>query len=95
MPLGTFHIGAKQRFLVALERTDEAGMIIAAERIRAAVAAAVIPAEDGLANQVTVSIGVAAVALPASESALQTTIAAADQHLYRAKNNGRNRVEGS
>lgn len=62
---------------------------IAAERVRVAFEAAA-SAPDGLGIPVTVSIGVAT-GLPTA--ALEKLIERADAALYRAKENGRNRVE--
>ena len=66
----------------------EDGMLVA-ERLRSAIAAAPIMAE-GKSLAVTVSIGIASAA---AGTPCDDLIAAADAALYRAKNNGRNRVE--
>jgi diguanylate cyclase len=74
-------------FLVLLPRTDEAGGAVIAEQLRAAV-------DDHLgagAPRVTVSIGVAALD-PFDAIALEQAYHRADQALYRAKQQGRNRV---
>ena len=60
-----------------------------AERIRAAVAAAPTPLPDGTALHVTMSIGVASLALGAT---LDAAMSDADRALYQAKHQGRNRV---
>jgi diguanylate cyclase (GGDEF)-like protein len=62
---------------------------IAAERVRAALEAASV-VYDGKRIAVTVSIGIAS---GAPKTALNSLIARADEALYRAKGNGRNRVE--
>jgi diguanylate cyclase (GGDEF)-like protein len=82
-----YRYGGEEFALLLRETTlDEA--IHVAERLRAAVAAVTVP---GYPVTVTTSIGVAQAASGmAEESAL---VAAADQALYCAKRNGRNRVE--
>ena len=78
-----------EEFAVLLPETDLAGAADAAERLRAAVAAAVVegaPAEI----QLTASFGVAR--LPPGPGTLQGMLAAADDALYRAKHEGRDRV---
>jgi diguanylate cyclase (GGDEF)-like protein len=74
---------------VALLPSTAPEAAIAAERVRAALAAASVTHEERRIA-VTVSIGVAAGA-PTTE--IETLIARADEVLYRAKQNGRNRVE--
>ena len=79
-----------EEFLLVLPRADIAGGRDVAERVRAAVAA--LPVIDAQAEQrVTVSLGVACSGPSGPESA--ALIEAADDALYRAKANGRNRVE--
>jgi two-component system cell cycle response regulator len=80
-----------EEFLVVMSGADAEDGMLVAERLRSAIAAAPIMAE-GQALPVTVSIGIAsAVAGTLSDD----LIAAADAALYRAKNNGRNRVEAA
>jgi diguanylate cyclase (GGDEF)-like protein len=76
-----------EEFLLVMAHTDAQGGAAAAEKIRAQVAAAPI----GPLQQVTVSIGVATVAPGLLDAA--PLVKAADQALYAAKRNGRNRVE--
>jgi diguanylate cyclase (GGDEF)-like protein len=78
-----------EEFLLLLPRADINGGRDVAERVRAIVAAAPI-VESSVAVDVTMSLGVACGDPGATEDGL---IKAADQALYRAKANGRNRVE--
>lgn len=68
-----------------------------AERIRQAVSEAPLEIPGGPSLNLTVSIGVAGLMLARNESDLKTAaerlLAEADAALYRAKQNGRNRVE--
>jgi diguanylate cyclase (GGDEF)-like protein len=80
-----------EEFVVVMSNTrrDEAGMV--AEKIRAAVAAAVVGrGADGEDVHITVSIGVAA--YPDDTTSAGELIALADRALYAAKHAGRNRV---
>lgn len=85
-----------EEFTVILPETALAGGVDVAERIRSAIENVRVTLETGEAVQITVSIGVVAFPLsgaaPRSEESL---IAEADQALYIAKNNGRNRVWAS
>jgi diguanylate cyclase (GGDEF)-like protein len=81
--------GGEEMALV-LPETDAAGARAIAERIRNAVAHARHQTDSG-ALQVTLSVGVAT--WPATDSDL--LLDAADKALYRAKQNGRNRVESA
>jgi diguanylate cyclase (GGDEF)-like protein len=74
---------------VAVLPVTSAEAAIAAERVRAALEAARVVC-DGNRIGVTVSIGIAS---SAPTVALNALIARADEALYRAKANGRNRVE--
>ena len=77
-----------EEFILLLPDTGAAGAVRAAENLRAAVAAMRV-APDGEAVEVTISFGCAE---HRNERNLESTIAAADAALYRAKGEGRNRV---
>jgi diguanylate cyclase (GGDEF)-like protein len=80
-----------EEFVAILPGTTAAGAAIVAENICEAVRSAAIPHERSPFGVVTVSAGVAA-AVPAGNHD-GTLFEAADASLYRAKANGRNRVE--
>jgi diguanylate cyclase (GGDEF)-like protein len=80
-----------EEFLLVFPRTSLAGAAIAAERLREAVRVTVLKMREG--TQIpcaTVSIGLAEMQ---SGQDVQRLLQVADTALYRAKHNGRNRVE--
>ena len=85
-----------EEFLVLLPGEDEAQARDVAERLRSAVEALAAPAV-GLGWPLTISIG-RSLLVPDSrpaEEQLSAAMLRADQALYRAKSEGRNRVEAS
>ncbi|MFN2381820.1 MAG: diguanylate cyclase [Guyparkeria sp.] len=78
-----------EEFIVLLPKMDIDGAERLAERLRAAVADTPV-AVDGKQIPVTASFGVAA--RDADATTLETLISCADQCLYRAKSDGRNRI---
>lgn len=83
-----------EEFAVLLHKTDAAGAINVAENLRTAVAQAFQkPTDSRLPCGVTASLG-CATAFPAGEQGPRILVQAADECLYKAKRNGRNRVEG-
>lgn len=79
-----------EEFVAVLPETDLEGARAVAEKIRAAVQALPLFADD--TQPLTVSIGVAVRTVQTDDS-LESLFKAADEALYNAKNNGRNRVE--
>ena len=80
-----------EEFVVLLPETHLEDAVSFGEKLRACIDAAPVMAE-GRALPVTVSVGTASLAHTAFKTPSEM-IAAADQALYRAKRNGRNRVE--
>jgi diguanylate cyclase (GGDEF)-like protein len=80
-----------EEFALILVKTDDAGAAETAERIRAAIAASPFRAPSGEEVRVSMSFGIAEYRKQARQ--LNELIAKADKALYRAKENGRNRVE--
>jgi len=79
-----------EEFMVILPGTDRRGAADVAERMRAAIAAARF---TGVAEANTISLGVASSETPADPAMeWDLLIKEADQRLYRAKNEGRDRV---
>lgn len=78
-----------EEFLIILPESDEAGALTVAEKIRASVAAFKFQV-DGAILQKTVSIGVAI--FPDDSATFWQTLKYADVALYRAKEDGRDRV---
>ncbi|MDY0746297.1 diguanylate cyclase [Paucibacter sp. R3-3] len=84
-----------EEFLLLLPETDLSAGLAFAERLRAAVEGSAITLGGDQRVFLSVSLGVAPLELPvAVDATLETLIATADQFLYRAKNEGRNRVAG-
>jgi two-component system cell cycle response regulator len=79
-----------EEFVVVMPETDLAVATMVAERLRRRIASEAFQIEGGArAIEVTISIGIAA--LSAADSAA-SVLKRADQALYRAKRDGRNRV---
>lgn len=79
-----------EEFMVVLPETDKAGACVIADKLRLAIEA--LPAFADDTAPITVSIGVTT-HLPVSHDVPELLFQAADRALYRAKKNGRNRVE--
>jgi len=77
-----------EEFLVLLPDTDHDGAAHVAEKMRDAIAHITL---EGIERQLTASFGVAA--LPHDADDGSSLLRSADRALYRAKSNGRNRVE--
>jgi diguanylate cyclase (GGDEF)-like protein len=79
-----------EELAVALPEMAGVGAAAVGERIRRAIAAAVVPTRGGAVLSVTASVGVAV--LDPDSPSRQDLIAAADAALYRAKAAGKNQV---
>lgn len=83
-----------EEFAVVLSNTDAEQASVIAERIRSNVSKLQILNDDNEVVPITVSVG-SSTFNPGEESNSAQLIKAADQHLYRAKRGGRNRVVSS
>jgi len=81
--------GEEFAFIAPLNNVAQAAQI--AETIRAQLQALALPHERAAAGCVTVSIGVASM-IPTERQSAELLVRAADQALYRAKAQGRNRI---
>jgi diguanylate cyclase (GGDEF)-like protein len=81
-----------EEFALILPGTDAVGGAVVAERVREALAAREIRSRDGKLVHLTASFGVAAFA---DSRKLESLVAAADEALYWAKRDGRDRVATS
>ena len=82
-----------EEFACILPEADKDGALTTAERIRTAIESMRIPHVDSpVSPYVTASLGVATF-IPSEGVAPDYLIRMSDQMLYRAKNNGRNRIE--
>jgi two-component system cell cycle response regulator len=79
-----------EEFVVIMPETDIAVATMVAERLRRRIAGEPFPIQQGARNiEVTISIGIAALGRNEDAAAV---LKRADQALYRAKRDGRNRV---
>lgn len=82
-----------EEFSAVLPDTDEEGAAAIAETMRANIQEAQIPhADSQVSDYVSVSLGVGTI-VPERNSDPESIIAVADQALYKAKEDGRNRVK--
>jgi diguanylate cyclase (GGDEF)-like protein len=81
-----------EEFVVLLPETALEDAVRFGEKLCSVIAATPVMTAAGLALPVTVSVGTASLTHSCFQSS-EEMIAAADQALYRAKHNGRNRVE--
>lgn len=81
-----------EEFAVILPNTEPEGALRVGEKLRLAVENMALEHVHGIGGVVTISLGVAT-ATPNKYMARRQLIALADQALYRAKQNGRNRTE--
>ena len=79
-----------EEFVILLPETELSGAFLIADRLRLLVADTAVEQDQGPPISVTISIGVAMIGLDESAESL---LSRADQAMYQAKNNGRNRVE--
>ncbi len=77
-----------EEFLVLLPNTDCDGALVAMEKVRSAVSATYVEWKDSCINA-TITIGIAELS---THTSINDAIRAADQALYRGKDDGRNRV---
>ena len=82
-----------EEFVVLLSGASDETATVTGERLCAVVRDLAIPHENSsAAGHVTISVGEASVT-PKDGQEWETLVKAADEALYRAKQNGRNRVE--
>jgi diguanylate cyclase (GGDEF)-like protein len=79
-----------EEFVVMLPRVDPAAAVTIAQRIRERIESTIVSLAPGISDRITVSIGVAAAPIQALERT--SVLRIADEALYQAKTNGRNRV---
>ena len=79
-----------EEFALLLPETDQQGAVHLAQRLRTAIEKNLYLSTSGTPVKVTASIGVATATPEARE--MEKLLSSADSQLYRAKNNGRNRV---
>jgi diguanylate cyclase (GGDEF)-like protein len=80
-----------EEFAVLLPQTDAPGARVVAERLRSTIAGhRFLEGSTVTLDPVTVSVGVAC--FPAESAIVEELISLADQRLYRAKREGKNRV---
>lgn len=79
-----------EEFAVILPDTTLAGAIRVADRLRVVVSELSIEEGD---NRFSMTVSIGAGEIPPESAGIEATLAAADHALYRAKQNGRNRVE--
>jgi diguanylate cyclase (GGDEF)-like protein len=79
-----------EEFLLAVAAVDQAGARRLAERLRLAIGA--VSPEDWWGASLSASLGVA-LTVPGEQTSAATLIGRADEALYAAKRNGRNRME--
>lgn len=83
-----------EEFGVLLQQASEQTARLTAERVREAVAALRLPHErSSTADWVTISVGLVTVRAEAPPAGPQAMVSRADQALYEAKREGRNRVK--
>ncbi len=80
-----------EEFVLILYKTDDTGALETVERIRQAIASEAFTAPNGKTVNVTMSFGIAQYGKHAKQT--DELIKKADKALYRAKSNGRNRIE--
>jgi diguanylate cyclase (GGDEF)-like protein len=80
-----------EEFLVLLRGIEHTNVGILAERLRRSVESLSIPCESG-SLRITVSVGVASLHECDGNAPLEAVVQLADERLYRAKSEGRNRV---
>jgi two-component system cell cycle response regulator len=81
-----------EEFLIVAPSSDARGTMTLAERIRKQIESQPIVAQTGGTIRVTMSLGIA-VSSPSPSVDIKTLLQLADDALYRAKANGRNRSE--
>ncbi len=79
-----------EEFAVMLPRVDPAAAVTIAQRIRARTESTIVSLAPGITDRITISIGVAVAPIQALERISLLRIA--DEALYQAKADGRNRV---
>jgi diguanylate cyclase (GGDEF)-like protein len=84
-----------EEFVLVLPNTNSQGAVLVAERLRTAIESLeIVHSKSDVSKHVTISLGVATM-MPSLNSSHAALVEAADQALYLAKQEGRNRIKMS